>query len=259
LERRHNITKKYFYRLSYYPERCNFESSYYVLQKKEMMHKSAFLIVISVLVVNVAQSQDFVTMRHALKVELGLPIVQTNPAFKEFIQGVVYTNINYQYRFLENNKFSPILGVGFSLNYLDVANFKIIGLNQGGLFSYAPLIKIGAEIIHQDNIIVDYHFKIGYSFMESQNKQTPANMVFSSMHEHWMIEPGINFTLMIDDRQGFSFNASYTFRDIKFNAYHLMLDELPGFQANQLGGISSHLNFGFGYTLYLQKASKSQY
>ena len=70
-----------------------------------------------------ARGQEFASMKHGLKIELGLPIAQTNPAFKEFIQGVVYTHINYQYRFLGNDKFSPIAGIGISSNYLDVARF----------------------------------------------------------------------------------------------------------------------------------------
>lgn len=205
-----------------------------------------------------ARGQEFASMKHALKIELGLPIAQTNPAFKEFIQGVVYTHINYQYRFLGNDKFSPIAGIGISSNYLDVANYKIVGLNQGGLFSYGGNLKLGAEIIHDENKVVDYHVKLGYFLMDSKNKQGLADVQFSNKFQHFFIEPGVNFTLMIDEYQGFSFNVSYTFRDMKFNAHHLMLSELPGYVNAGLGGISGHLNFGFGYTLYLNKRSSIQ-
>jgi hypothetical protein len=203
-------------------------------------------------------AQDFASMKHALKVELGLPIAQTNPAFKEFIQGVAYTHINYQYRFMGNAKFSPIAGAGFSSNYLDVANYKIVGINQGGLFSYGGNIKLGAEIIHDENKVVDYHVKAGYLLMESRNKQTPTDIKYFGKFSHFFIEPGVNFTLMIDEYQGFSFNVSYMFRDMKFNAHHLMINELPGFVNANLGGITGQLNFGFGYTLYLNKPKKIQ-
>jgi hypothetical protein len=200
-----------------------------------------------------ARGQEFASMKHGLKIELGLPIAQTNPAFKEFIQGVVYTHINYQYRFLGNDKFSPIAGIGISSNYLDVANYKIVGLNQGGLFSYGGFGKVGLEVIHDENKIVDYHVKMGYFFMDSRNKQTPNNIAFSSSHQHLFIEPGVNFSLMLDDRQGVSFNVSYTLRDMRFRSFHLMIPELPGFVGANLNGLTGHINFGFGYTLYLQK------
>lgn len=205
-----------------------------------------------------ARGQEFASMKHGLKIELGLPIAQTNPAFKEFIQGVVYTHINYQFRFLGNDKFSPIAGIGISSNYLDVANYKIVGLNQGGLFSYGGNLKLGAEIIHDDNKVVDYHVKLGYFLMDSKNKQGLTDIPFSNKFQHFFIEPGVNFTLMIDEYQGFSFNVSYTFRDMKFNEHHLMISELPGYANANLRGITGHLNFGFGYTLYLNKQKNSQ-
>jgi hypothetical protein len=203
------------------------------------------------------KSQEFVNMKHALKVELGLPNAQTNAAYKEFIQGVAYMHINYQYRFLGNDKLSPIFGLGLSGNYMDVANYKIVGLNQGGLTSYGIHSKIGLEVIHDENKIVDYHVKFGYFMMESINKQGVNNTVFRSTHRHLFIEPGVNFSLMLDERQGVSFNVSYTMRDMKFKDFHLMLDELPGFGTANLNGITSHINFGFGYTLYLQKPKDS--
>lgn len=223
-----------------------------VLAQNESMKKIVLLalIFLSYMPLN---AQDFVSMKHALKVELGLPSAQTNKAFKEFIQGVAYAHVNYQYRFMGNAKLSPILGLGLSGNYLDVANYKIVGLNQGGLLSLGGNAKLGLEIIHDDNIIVDYHIKTGYFLMQSMNKQTPENIAYSKRFEHLFFEPGINFTLMLDDRQGVSFNISYTIRNMIFSQEKLMVDELPGFAGQAFTGRTGHVNFGFGYTLYLQK------
>ncbi len=198
-------------------------------------------------------AQDMVSMKHALKVEIGLNSAQTNKAFKEFIQGVAYAHVNYQYRFLGNNKLSPVFGLGISGNYLDVANYKIVGLNQGGLLSLGGHGKVGLEIVHDENIIVDYHVKTGYFFMESMNLQTPQNTRYSKRFQHFFVEPGINFTLMLDDRQGVSFNLSYTVRNMIFSNETLIVDELPGFASEPFSGRTGHINFGFGYTLYLQK------
>ncbi len=198
-------------------------------------------------------TQDFVSMKHALKVELGLPSAQTNEAFKEFIQGVAYSHVSYQYRMRGNAKWSPVFGLGISGNYFDVANYKIVGINQGGLLSYGGHGKLGLEIIHDENKIVDYHVKFGYFRMESMNKQTPDNISYRATFEHIFVEPSVNFTLMLDERQGVSFNVGYTFRDMKFKNYHLMINELPGFVGAPLNGITGNINFGFGYTLYLQK------
>jgi hypothetical protein len=218
------------------------------------MNTSRSILIISMLaaLLNVS-AQDFVRMNHALKVEAGLPIAVYNPAFKEFVQGVAFTHINYQYRVFGNDKFSPTVGLGLSGNYLDIANYKIVGLNQGGLFSYGGNISFGAEIIHDETLISNFHIRGGYFMMESRNKQTPTNIPYFSKFEHIFIEPGASLTIMLDERQGFSFHASYTFRDMKFNKHHLMIAELPGFVTSNLGGITGHLNFGFGYTMYLQK------
>lgn len=198
-------------------------------------------------------SQEFVSMKHALKVELGLPSAQTNEAFKEFVQGIAYMHVGYQYRILGNEKLSPVVGAGFSTNYLEVANYKIDGLNQGGLFSYGGYGKLGLEVIHDENKIVDYHVKFGYYRMESMNKQTPQNISYRGTFQHLFLEPSVNFTLMMDERQGVSFNVGYTFRDMRFRDFHLMIDELPGYVNAPLNAITGHINFGFGYTLYLQK------
>jgi hypothetical protein len=200
-----------------------------------------------------ALSQEFVKMKHALKVEIGLPSAQTNRAYKEFIQGVAYGHVNYQYRIFGNDKWSPVLGLGISANYMDVANYKIVGLNQGGLSSYGGNAKLGVEIIHDENKIVDYHMKLGYFNMLSVNRQTNQNIQKRATFQDFFIEPGVNFSLMIDERQGVSFNLSYTVRSIRFNETHLMISELPGFVGANLNGRTGHINFGFGYTLYLQK------
>jgi len=204
-----------------------------------------------------AISQDFVRMNHALRIELGLPVVIHNPAFKEFIQGVAFSHINYQYRILGNAKVSPTVGLGISANYLDVANYKIVGLNLGGLFSYGGHMKLGAEFIHDDTFITSLDLRAGYFIMESRNNQTPNEIKYFNRFQHFFIEPGASLTIMLDERQGFSFHASYTVRDMKFNAHHLMLSELPGFVNANLGAISGHLNFGVGYKLYLQKSSNT--
>jgi len=216
------------------------------------MKKSALLYLFFVTAFPVS-AQDIVSMKHALKVEIGLPSAQTNKAFKEFIQGVAYAHINYQYRFLGNEKLSPIFGLGLSGNYLDVANYKIVGLNQGGLLSWGGNGKLGLEVIHDENIIVDYHVKTGYFFMESMNKQTPENISYRSRFQHLFVEPGVNFTLMLDDRQGVSFNISYTIRNMVFSNESVLVSELPGFAGQPFTGRTGHINFGFGYTLYLQK------
>lgn len=202
------------------------------------------------------RAQEKANLTHALKIELGLPITQTNAAYKEFTQGIGYVHANYQYRTLKNNKISPIVGIGISSSYMMVANYKINTINQGGLFSYGGMGKIGMEIQHDDDIIVDYHVKGGYLLMNSRNKKGTINdeKIYTRNYAHFFIEPGINLTYMVSETSGFSFNVSYTFRDMKFKAHHLIVSELPGFGTTNLNGISSHLNFGFGYTLYLNKS-----
>ena len=204
----------------------------------------------------IVRGQDFVKMNHALRAEIGLPVVIHNPAFKEFVQGVAFAHVNYQYRLMGNARFSPTVGLGISANYLDVANFKIVGLNQGGLFSYGGHLQLGVEFIHDESFISSFDVRAGYFFMESRNKQTPTDIKYFNRFQHFFIEPGYSFTIMADERQGFSFHASYAIRDIKFNAHHLMLSELPGFVNANLGAIGGHLNFGIGYKLYLQKQPK---
>lgn len=210
------------------------------------------VIFFSIFVSNI-NAQEFVSMKHALKVELGLPSAQTNEAYKDFIQGVAYSHVSYQYRIFGNNKLSPIFGAGISANYFDVANYKIVGLNQGGLFSYGLHGKMGLEVIHDENKIMDYHLKFGYFMMESSNRQGTDNVLKKSQHQHFFVEPSINFSFMLDERQGVSFNVGYTFRDMKFKSFHLMMNELPGYASANLNGITGNINFGFGYTLYLQK------
>ena len=198
-------------------------------------------------------AQDFVSMKHAMKVELGLPQALSNAAFKEFFHGIVYSHISYQYRAMGNNKLSPVFGVGMSGNYLDIANYKIVGINKGGLLSYGGHAKIGLEVIHDESIIVDYHVKAGYFLMQSINNQGNDDIRFRETFQHVFFEPGINFTYMLDDRQGVSFNVSYSIRNFRFNERYLMFHELPGFVGADLSRRTGHINFGFGYTLYLQK------
>lgn len=198
-------------------------------------------------------AQNFGNMKHGLVVNVGIPNVQTNQAFKNFVQGVVFSEINYQYRILGNEMNSPTAGIGFSANYLDVENFKIVGLNEGGLFSYGAFAKVGFERIMSEKTVFEFDLKGGYYFMESSNLQTPENIQFRSSHRHLFMQAGINYTLMVDDRQGFSFNISYNLRDMRFKPFHLMVPEFPGFSGDPLNGLSSHINFGFGYKVYLQK------
>lgn len=215
--------------------------------------KKSTLILACCMILPLGFSQDLVSMKHALKVEMGLPSAQTNRAYKEFIQGVAYGHVNYQYRMFGNDKWSPVFGLGISANYMDVANYKINGLNQGGLTSYGGNAKLGVEIIHDENKIVDYHIKLGYLNMLSINRQTNQNIQKRATFADFFLEPGVNFTLMLDERQGVSFNLSYTIRNIRFNETHLMITELPGFVGANLNGRTGHINFGFGYTLYIQK------
>jgi hypothetical protein len=237
---------------------CNFAILYLnIAQLIDMRRLHFFFFLACIFVNNTYQAQEFVRMNHAFHAEIGLPIAVYNPAFKEFIQGVATSNILYQYRLRGNDKFSPTIGFVASVNYLEVANFKIVGLNQGGLFSYGGGLSIGAEYIHDETLISNLQVRGGYYLMESRNKQTPDNIAFYNRFGHLYIEPNYGLTVMLDDRQGFTFNVSYTFRDLKFDRQHLMINELPGFSGINQGGISGHLNFSFGYKLFLQKPSKT--
>jgi hypothetical protein len=202
--------------------------------------------------------QESVNFKHALNIELGLPLTIHNEAFAEFTEGVFHNNINYQYRFKNNGKLSPIVGLGTSINYLTIKNYKIVGLNRGGLFSYGGFAKFGFES-KNDDFTMDYHVKAGYYFMNSRNRQGPidADQVFVRNYEHFFIEPGINFTYLIDEISGFTFGLSYTIRDMKFKSHHLALGELPGFANAPLNGITGQININFGYKIYLNKPRRS--
>jgi hypothetical protein len=191
-------------------------------------------------------AQELFKPSHSLKVDMGLPVSQGNKPYKSIMQGLFNISTYYQYTL----PFGLNFGAGGNFNYFTVNEFRLPGKVSGGITTFGGFGKIGFEKFFTPKIAVDFGIKGGYSY--SFSKTSAAIEKIGKAHEYDApyIEPMVNLYLMADEQSGFSLSIGYMFRGVKFNASHIMVDEIAGYEPKEFGGITHFFVFGFGYTYY---------
>jgi len=217
------------------------------------MRKLAVLIISLSFFLGTSHSQEVFKPSHSLKVDMGLPASQGNKPFKSLMQGLFNVSAYYQYTL----PFGLNFGGGGNFNYFTLNEFKLPGTVKGGISTIGGFGKLGFEKFFSPKLALDAGMKFGYSYSFSKNSSTIEKIGRSFEYDAPYLEPMVNLYLMADEQSGFSLSIGYVFRGVKFNASHLMVDEITGFEPEDFGGNTHYLIVGFGYTYYFGNKSNN--
>lgn len=206
----------------------------------------ALILIVAISCSLTVASQELFSPSHSLKVDMGLPVSQANKPYKSIMQGLFNMSTYYQYTL----PFGLNFGGGGNVNYFTVNEFRLPGQVNGGITTVGGFGKIGFEKFFTPKIVADFGVKAGYSYSFSKTSATLAKIGKAHEYDAPYIEPMINLYLMADEQSGFSLSIGYVFRGVKFNASHIMVDEITGYEPEEFGAITQFFVFGFGYTYY---------
>lgn len=192
---------------------------------------------------NVAQT-DF-TPTGSFKVELGLPNIATNNAFRGLMQGLVVVTPSYQHTF--DNTFS--IGAGLRYSYFNVNQFKNNAGISGGMHMTGAFGKIGIEKFY-GNFGLDYGVRIGYAMNFSTTNAIQDSIGGPYISDGGFVEPTLGLSLMSTENSSFRLALSYAFHAFIFKPEHIGLDEFTGYDADKLDVLSTYFTIGFGYSYY---------
>jgi hypothetical protein len=198
-------------------------------------------------------AQDLFKPRGSFKMELMLPVEQGNKVFKDRMKGLFSGSAYYQHTL----PFGLNFGVGGNMTYFQVNEAAFGGFLSGGITTFGGFGKIGFERFISSNTVVDFGVKGGYGTSFSNNNKIKESIGETHRFDAPYIEPVLSFFLMTDGASGVSFSLGYVFNGMKFNASHLMVDEITGYQPKDFGGITHYLVAGFGFTYYFGYAKES--
>ncbi|MEX2485153.1 MAG: hypothetical protein WED10_11355 [Brumimicrobium sp.] len=181
----------------------------------------------------------------SFKVEIGLPNIATNAAYKDLMQGLVVVTPSYQHTF--DNTFS--IGAGLRYSYFNVNEFKNNANISGGMHMAGAFGKIGIEKFY-GNFGVDYGVRIGYTMNVSSTNAIIEENGDPYVFDGGFVEPTLGLALMADEKSSFRFAVGYAFHGFVYQPHHIGLDEFSGMNDDNLDVISTYFTVGFGYSYY---------
>ncbi|PHR49145.1 MAG: hypothetical protein COA32_03595 [Fluviicola sp.] len=207
--------------------------------------KNCLLIVSIILLSFTNSAQTDFAPTGSFKVELGLPNIATNNAYRELMQGLVVVTPSYQHTF--DNTFS--IGGGLRYSYFNVNQFKNNAGISGGMHMTGVFGKIGVEKFY-GNFGVDYGIRIGYAMNLSTTNAIQDSIGGPYISDGGFVEPTLGLSLMSTENSSFRLALSYAFHAFIFKPEHIGLEDFSGLNPDKLDALSTYFTIGFGYSYY---------
>ena len=207
--------------------------------------KKYLLIIYIVLIAFFNSAQTDFSPTGSFKVELGLPNIATNNAYRDLMQGLVVITPSYQYTF--DNSFS--LGAGLRYSYFNVNEFKNNAGISGGMHMTGAFGKIGMEKFY-GNFGLDYGVRIGYAMNFSTTNAIQDSIGGPYISDGGFVEPTLGLSLMASEKSSFRLALSYAFHAFVFRPEHIGLGDFSSFNEDKLDALSTYFTVGFGYSYY---------
>ena len=181
-----------------------------------------------------------------IKGDFKLPTTLGNEAFRKVINGIMDSDLEYNYRLTNNLRFG--IGAKYSLWDIDVNAFPSTKVN-GKIQNVNPFISVGMVFPQDQQFYIETEMKFGYNLME-----TSSNIYNSYKQTAINFEPKVGFYLQTTDLLAFGLTVNYNYIATNFSPANLNLNSFPTVSAGGSDGNMQYFSIGFGFYTFIPNA-----
>lgn len=179
-----------------------------------------------------------------LTIEAALPSGRANPAFRNYLNGLVNVQPKLQYKFTDN--FYAAIGPKYS--YYTISEFKVPVKTRGGAHTAGGFLELGWTDWRTPNFAMEYGVKTGVAqtiFITDLTRATGIQRV-TAMY----VEPTVSFILASDEAVAYRWIIGYNMSGYDFKPYHVGIQVDETYDDTELNTFSQSLLVGFGFSFY---------
>ncbi|MBN4072605.1 hypothetical protein JYT74_01065 [Crocinitomix catalasitica] len=195
-----------------------------------------------------AQDETF-SPKGAVSVDVGIPTLSENFAFRRVLTGLFNGGIGYQY-----NLFKGLtLGGGLKFSFFTINPSAVQADWTGGVYIPAAYARLGFEKFTTERVSFAVWTKIGYAAMMSVSDSCKESLAAPFAEGAFFFEPQVEITLLTGkgSSDGFSLVIGYDFYFSEFRPDYFCVDGITNLSSQDYEGITRFLSIGFGYRYYM--------
>lgn len=215
-----------------------------------MMKKALAILLVAVISIT-SIAQDF-QPKGSFKIDVAVPVIIQNKAFKKTQQGLLNYSMYYQHAFK-----GFTVGAGVRYNYFNVNEFSLVERIRGGLHQVGGFAKLGYERFLTDRLSIDVGVRGGFLEMFSKNTYTDSLLGGALQRSTWFVEPVIHVSYLASEASAFFFHIGYNMQFFHYTPDFLALDEITPYTAADNAKITQYITFGFGYSYFFGRPKEA--
>jgi hypothetical protein len=185
--------------------------------------------------------------------EISLPSGRANPAFRNYLNGLVNIHPRLAYKPLKN----WYVALGPRYMYYTIAEFKVPQKINGGMHQFGGDIEWGWSKWQSPNFGIEFGVKVGVSqqvFVTDLTRISGIQKV-TSMYT----EPAFAIILLADEAIAYRWTLGYLISGYDLKPWQLGFNTMGGYTAADLNKPCQSLMVGFGITYYLGNTRSDVY
>ena len=176
--------------------------------------------------------------------EAALPSGRANPAYRNYLNGLINAQPKLQYRFAK----TLFVAAGARYSYYTVSEFKVPQKTTGGANTFGGFVEIGWTKWQTPRFGLEFSLKTGFAqhvFITGLTRETGIQRVTAPF-----VQPTISLVLAADEAVAYRWILGYNIDGFDFKPYHLGMNTMDGYSESDLSKPSQSLLVGFAFTYY---------
>jgi len=176
--------------------------------------------------------------------EAALPSGRANPAYRQYLNGLITFQPKLQYKFAE----SWYVAGGARYSYATVSEFKVPVKTRGGEHVVGGFLEAGWCSWQSERFGLEFGIKGGLAqhyFITDLTRETGIEKLTALY-----IQPTFSFILASDEAVAYRWIVGYCIDGYDFKPFHLGMETNGGFTSDDLNKPSQALLVGFAFSWY---------
>lgn len=176
--------------------------------------------------------------------ELSLPSGRSNPAFRNYLNGLINVHPKIAYKPVEH----WYVALGPKYMYYTISEYKVPQKINGGMHVVGGDLEVGWTKWQGPHFGIEFGVKTGVVsqlFVTDITRETGiqrVNCIYT--------EPTLSLILLADEAVAYRWIVGYNISGYHFKPYHLGFDTMDGYTDSDLNKPAQSLLVGFGMTYY---------
>ena len=199
--------------------------------------------------VSAQEKEKVETSKLTLKSYFRLPQVISNTFFKEVSRGITDVGLSVDYEIIPRF----YLGIGAKHTLIEISQFKIAENLDAKSHFFGAYGEIGYLNYFSDKLAYDIGVQAGYQQMYTSSNPCRSEGLDYKAEGSFFFSPNMSLYLRAGDRMGYSITFGYTVTQHSYSPSTVCLESFRDFTSNDYQKAVSHINFGFGFMVYIGK------